>query len=121
MCARWSTAVTFWVVIVLDMIYFGFTFIFLETIKEEDCNEDLSARVSDPLIPATECDSFNDNYEFWSGLPLEIVFVAHLVIAIILCVWGCEGINLDKQLKEEAEEKKKSDQARDIELQRLKE
>ena len=58
---RWGAAVTFWVVVVIDVIYYWISYFMMAVIDEVDCNQEYNATYDrDSLV--TDCDEFKKQF-----------------------------------------------------------
>ena len=95
-CGRWTAAITLSVVQALDVLYFMFWFAILGAIFSGECDDPEKAESDD-------CKAFGGVIFLWMVVCL-FCWIMHLVSSILLCVWGCEGNNLEEIKAKEKKE-----------------
>ena len=96
-CGRWTAAITLSVVQALDILYFMYWFADFKARYTEKCNSD------DPEDKSDNCGAGAFLIFLWVVANL-FCWITHLVSSILLCVWGCEGNNLEKIKDKEKKE-----------------
>ena len=89
-CGRWVSATILWITVVTDIIYYLFWWFILTAILALGCG---IHQVKDQEHKEA-CDTYGAIWTLWVWGCL-LIYVFHIVSAVMMCVWGCQANNLE--------------------------